>query len=393
MPTRCRDTHYGYPARLAKRTAPDSDVWARILHGGFDLASTFARRVRRPAGSAGVVHQRLQRGCFFVQHRLDVFAFDDDSVEGVAEDFIDLTAAVAQTHWQQRRKRVFGRRLRLYSFCRDRDARRQRRHVNAFDDREEAELLDYRALNFGAEYEANQVFSRFRIVRCEGDGEASDHRHEAATSRTSRSREGHEILWLLGERGQQARGVVERLEDEAKALWKEDRRGKPRARELTDEQRGLKKLRAEAADRDRSIREMNRTIEEKEARLQEVKEALIQLEAQQRRANKIQPVQQRLGQIRAKEALAGDLSDLQGLPADPTDWLEERERELVALRDDVLRLEQRLVSLKRVQEEVTEADRRLLVHEGALQDLLSERVPYLDRMNRRQEREQEVDAG
>ena len=173
------------------------------------LAGAIRRRVRGPAGCAGLVHQRLQVGGLLGQHIGDLLAVEHHPVEGVAEDLVDLAAARAQAHRQQRRQRVSRVGLRADGRGLDGDAGRQVRRVDAAHHREEAHLLEDAALDLRRRQVVDGLHGRLGVGCGLGDAQADDHRHEAAAGRPGRRREAHELVRLLVEGVEQARRVVE----------------------------------------------------------------------------------------------------------------------------------------------------------------------------------------
>ena len=65
-----------------------------VLARRLDSAGAVAWRVWIPAWGAGFIHQRLEGIALLVQHRGDVLTSVNDSIEGVAEDLVDLAAAL-----------------------------------------------------------------------------------------------------------------------------------------------------------------------------------------------------------------------------------------------------------------------------------------------------------
>ena len=187
-----------------------------------------------------------------------------------------------------------------------------------------------------------------------------------------------------------AREVIAELEKEASTYWRDDQRSRPRARELSEGIRALVNSRAEAADADRRLRELNESIAQKEQELRDLKNRQVEFTAERRKMQRIWPVKRRLEQIRSREEIAGDVSELQGLPPDVGYWLGEREKAIEQAENGIRRREEELESLNAEIDAVSDADRLLLDHEAELDELLSERGPHRDRLNRRQERANDV---
>ncbi len=125
-----------------------------------------------------------------------------------------------------------------------------------------------------------------------------------------------------------ARDVVDELETEAKRLWRPDRRGRTQDQELRQR---LRELRAEARDareRDEALRELNRKIGDVTAGIATAEERARSLRRARSRAERLVPVRARLQRIETLTLEAGDLSELECIPADPRSRLQELDETL-----------------------------------------------------------------
>ena len=118
-----------------------------------------------------------------------------------------------------------------------------------------------------------------------------------------------------------ARLVAAEFEDEAKRLWRPDRRGRPRTRVLLADLTALNEVRSEALNRDRMLREKVAEKADAEERLGTLREDRAR-EQQRRgaiehRLNRLLPVRRKLARIRELRAEAGPGYELDGLPGDP----------------------------------------------------------------------------
>jgi hypothetical protein len=59
------------------------------------LARPIAWGIWRPARRTGLIHQGLQVTCFLRQDSTDIFTIEHYTVEGVFEDLVDLSTALA----------------------------------------------------------------------------------------------------------------------------------------------------------------------------------------------------------------------------------------------------------------------------------------------------------
>lgn len=142
-----------------------------------------------------------------------------------------------------------------------------------------------------------------------------------------------------------ARAVAADLEDEAKRLWRPDRRGRPRVRVLAGELTALNERKREALYRDRLVREKVAERAEAEAGLQALHAERSREQerhgAIEHRLNRLRPVRRALTRIEELRAEAGGGGDVEALPNDPAARLDELREEARAARDRVAVLEGR----------------------------------------------------
>jgi len=167
-----------------------------------------------------------------------------------------------------------------------------------------------------------------------------------------------------------ARTVAAGLEDEAKRLWRPDRRGRPRVRVLAAELAALNERKRDALYGDRAVREKVAERAGAEARLQALREERAGERERHRvidhQLNRLLPVRRALARIGELRAEAGAASDLEALPNKPVERLSE-------LREEARAAEDRLALLERRRRETvaagTEGERlhaRCKEHAGAL---------------------------
>jgi uncharacterized protein YhaN len=194
------------------------------------------------------------------------------------------------------------------------------------------------------------------------------------------------------------------LEGRAAALWRPDRRGRPRFAELRAELERLREARREAMDRDRELRALHRRLEEGDASMARLRARREALEEERSRVARLQPLARRLRHLDELAATVGEARELAGLPADPesaladlderldaaasrrrrlvaaledagqradavdgkTKALVERRSELRALADRAPVLQERAASRGRLDAELDELDRRVRSAAGHL---------------------------
>lgn len=136
------------------------------------------------------------------------------------------------------------------------------------------------------------------------------------------------------------REAAAQLEEEANALWRPDRRGKPRAGILRGRVSELRKRRNAA-------READGVVRGKAAELVRVREALHGARREREKARhlrekieKLAPVRRQLLRISELRAKAGSTAELEGLPPDPAGRLEELDAEREKVEARLRRLEE-----------------------------------------------------
>ncbi|MCY3612564.1 MAG: AAA family ATPase [Gemmatimonadetes bacterium] len=136
-----------------------------------------------------------------------------------------------------------------------------------------------------------------------------------------------------------ARTVAAGLEDEAKRLWRPDRRGRPRVRVLAAELANLNERKRDALYRDRAVREKVAERAGAETRLQALREERSRERERHgvidHQLNRLLPVRRSLARIDELRAEAGAASDLKALPNRPAQRLSELREEARAAADRV----------------------------------------------------------
>ena len=154
--------------------------------------------------------------------------------------------------------------------------------------------------------------------------------------------------------------VAGELQKEANSLWRQDRRGGPRARRIADGLRALARERREALDRDAKIREMSTRIAAIEDELAERREEGIRLRTFRHRAERLGPVRAALLKIEALEEEAGEESATAGLPESPGERIESLRDQLRDLDERQSALESRMERLSKEADALSDEDRLVL---------------------------------
>ncbi len=135
------------------------------------------------------------------------------------------------------------------------------------------------------------------------------------------------LVAALGMRGlRPAREVAAQFEAEANRLWRPDNRGRPRFRVLQDELTVLNERRREAVELDRTLREKVAEKEKAERKLHALREerraARVRREVLEGRIGRLLPLRRAIVRIEDLLRAAGDVDEIEGLPADPPGHLE-----------------------------------------------------------------------
>jgi len=199
---------------------------------------------------------------------------------------------------------------------------------------------------------------------------------------------------LLGSMGmtdlRPARDVTSQLEREAGELWRPSRRGKQRVRDLQQELVALKGRRTEALEADRRLRERSDALERTRQELTTLREERAACRAYLERHRALAPVRAHLRRIRRLEDEAGDVRQLEGLPADPQARLAESDALLRALDDDLERSTEEARDPRSRAEAYGPGEERLVRRNGDVRALLTRAAePEGDRA-RRGQLEQEI---
>jgi len=129
-----------------------------------------------------------------------------------------------------------------------------------------------------------------------------------------------------------AREVDDALQKRADRLWRSDRRGKPLARSLRERLKQLKKERTEALTRAERVLQLNAALADIEHHITSATGERREAARRLRQAEVLLPVHRVLQRIEALRERAGRVLADVTLPPDPGEALEERRRELAALR-------------------------------------------------------------
>ena len=113
------------------------------------------------------------------------------------------------------------------------------------------------------------------------------------------------------------RDVAKNLEEEAKKLWRPDRRGNQKIRELQAERQKTFTLRREALALNKSLREKTEELEQIKKELKRVKANREEQRLLGRQANKLFTIIKAQKRIAELHEAAGSFKDLAKIPSDP----------------------------------------------------------------------------
>jgi hypothetical protein len=147
------------------------------------------------------------------------------------------------------------------------------------------------------------------------------------------------------------RDAADRLEEEAGALWRPNRRGNQVVRQLGERIHLLEQERDRARAQDRELRELVARVADGREELERLQAQRLEIQRSEERLGRLFPVHRQLQRIQALEQEAGDSSELEGLPPDPAAGLE-------TLRERAASLAARGNELESLEETLTESRRR-----------------------------------
>jgi uncharacterized protein YhaN len=134
---------------------------------------------------------------------------------------------------------------------------------------------------------------------------------------------------LLGAMGasdlRPAREVAAALEREAGELWRPNRRGRQRVREMRERMGLLRERRQAALESDRLLRDATMTLDSVRKDLRALREERAACRSYLERYRTLHPVRLQLRRIEGFEAEAGDAHELEGLPLNPAERLQQLE--------------------------------------------------------------------
>lgn len=165
-----------------------------------------------------------------------------------------------------------------------------------------------------------------------------------------------------------SRGLVEQLESEAAALWRPDRRGRPRARELADELRDLTRVRREASRLARETEELASSQRELDRRVERLRGERADLA---RRLRRSATHGARLARARKRDGLRRQAASLLGDVAPPArvDRVLLRRQRTRARTEAALLDAQRALARLEATTHVASRDRMLARHADELRQL------------------------
>jgi uncharacterized protein YhaN len=149
---------------------------------------------------------------------------------------------------------------------------------------------------------------------------------------------------LLGAMGatdlRPARIVAGELEREAAELWRPNRRGRQRARELKARIQELKQRRVSALEVDRQLRDAAAALRSAKQELLQLRDERAACRTYLERYRTLLPLRAQLRRIEGLEGEAGDVEELNGLPADPRAQLSTFDGRLAELEELLARTAQ-----------------------------------------------------
>lgn len=113
------------------------------------------------------------------------------------------------------------------------------------------------------------------------------------------------------------REVAGQIEEEASALWRSDRRGKPESKQIAARLKALDEERREAKARDQTLRDLTEEVEQYVQGDRNLRKKRTKRLAEKDRIERLRPIRNHLRQIADAQREAGDPTKLAGLPDDP----------------------------------------------------------------------------
>lgn len=172
--------------------------------------------------------------------------------------------------------------------------------------------------------------------------------------------------------------VAQALEEEAQALWRNDNRGRPAARELARQREALRQTLSEARERQHRLTRLSELRAQRHMEVERLRAGIRDSEAFLREAEVWRELRSRMERIRRMEQEAGDLTPFEVLPEDIAGHMQRLEESEKALSARVEEARSRLADLRATEQAFTDAHRRLLEKAPEIEQVSGLSVQYLD---------------
>jgi uncharacterized protein YhaN len=185
------------------------------------------------------------------------------------------------------------------------------------------------------------------------------------------------------------REMIRSWEQEAGRLWRTDRR-QSRHREIREQLGELRGARREARERDRELRELRNRIQTLTEERERLRLRRAEMDAELEGARRVLPLRVRLRRLDELRDRAVDPDELEGLPGEPAERLEELEARLEEEEGKLARVDALLEKARERAEEVTEADRALLESAPEVREISAQAPLLRERGSRRGALDEEI---
>lgn len=200
------------------------------------------------------------------------------------------------------------------------------------------------------------------------------------------------LLTGLGdEELQSVRGVRKQLTQEANALWRSDRRGKPRSRELEAELQSLHKEHQRRLDREQRKRDLARRCQNLERDIADAEAHLVSTRTHLKTLQELRPLWVREHAIHEARKIAGEAAELEALPKTPDLDLERLRSRANTLDRRIAEKSQRTQQQERIVAACDSLDEELIESTALVRGLESDARNWQELDARSQELELELD--
>lgn len=164
--------------------------------------------------------------------------------------------------------------------------------------------------------------------------------------------------------------VIKALEDEAKSLWRPDRRGKPKSKLLKKELAALRRELSKCEEMDRELYQIEEKLRNYERRLDELIQEKIELTAYIDWCENILPIERKKEELRSLLEEAGEGAPFAHIPSNVDERLSAIEEDVRKYKKEIEVKEFEIEKLDKICENFSDLDALICAHERKIDELV-----------------------